>query len=86
VQTTDYTRYTLGIPMRWRKLIGLVVLLAFMFVYAMFVMTYAVYRLPDNGVLEFFYFLIAGIVWAFPAIFLIKWMQIPDPGAPPPQI
>jgi len=77
---------TFGIPMRWRKLIGLVILLVFIFIYAMFVMTFAVYKLPENGTLEFFYFLIAGILWAIPAGYLIKWMQLPDPGAPPPQI
>ncbi len=77
---------TFGIPMRWRKLIGLVVLLVFMFLYAMFVMTFAVYKLPENGVLEFAYFLAAGILWAIPAGFLIKWMQIPDPGTLPQQI
>lgn len=77
---------TFGIPMRWRKLIGLVVLLVFIFLYAMFVMTFAVYKLPENGTLEFFYFLIAGVLWALPAGYLIKWMQLPDPDTPPQQI
>mgnify|MGYP005862878623 CR=1 FL=1 len=73
---------TFGLPMRTRKLIGLVVLLAYMFIYAMLVMTIAVYRLPENGVVEFVYFLAAGIIWAIPAKYLLRWMQMPDPGAP----
>lgn len=73
---------TLGIPMRWRKLIGLVVLLTFMFIYAMLVMTIAVYRLSDDGVIEFVYFLVAGVLWALPAGYLIKWMQLPDTNTP----
>ncbi|WP_422007545.1 DUF2842 domain-containing protein [Pyruvatibacter mobilis] len=69
---------TLGIPMRWRKLIGLIVLLVFIFYWAMLVMTVAVYKLPDNGFIEFVYFLAAGILWALPAGYIIKWMQLPD--------
>ena len=69
---------TLGIPMRWRKLIGLIVLLVFIFYWAMLVMTVAVYKLPDNGFIEFAYFLAAGILWALPAGYIIKWMQLPD--------
>jgi len=69
---------TLGIPIRWRKLIGLIALLVFMFYWAMLVMTVAVYKLPDNGLIEFAYFLAAGILWALPAGYIIKWMQLPD--------
>lgn len=74
---------TFGLSMRIRKLIGLVVLLAFMFLYAMLVMTIAVARLPENGVIEFVYFLVAGIIWAVPARYLILWMQRPDPAPAP---
>ncbi|MEQ8745603.1 DUF2842 domain-containing protein [Pyruvatibacter sp.] len=69
---------TFGIPMRIRKLIGLVVLLAFMFFYALLVMTIAVYRLPEHMGAEIAYYLTAGILWAIPARYLIAWMQIPD--------
>ena len=69
---------TFGIPMRIRKLIGLVVLLVFMFFYVLLVMTIAVYRLPENMLAEITYYLVAGILWAIPARYLIAWMQIPD--------
>ncbi len=69
---------TFGIPMRIRKLIGLVVLLVFMFFYVLLVMTIAVYRLPENMAAEITYYLVAGILWAIPARYLIAWMQIPD--------
>ncbi len=71
---------TLGIPMRIRKLIGLIVLLVFMFFYALTVMMIAVTRLPENGLVEVIYFLVAGFLWIVPARYLIAWMQLPDPG------
>jgi len=68
-----------ALPMRIRKLIGTVILLAFLFIYAMLVMTIAVSgHLPENGVIQFFYYLIAGTLWALPFKYLIVWMQRPD--------
>ena len=71
---------TFGLSLSTRKLIGLVVLLVYMFLYAMLAMTIAVYRLPDNTAAEVVYYLTAGILWAIPARYLLQWMQTPDPG------
>lgn len=65
--------------MRVRKLIGLVLLLVLIVFYALLVMTVAVTsNVPENGVLEFFYYLVTGIAWVIPAAAIIYWMQRPD--------
>ena len=47
--------------------------------YAMIVMTVAVTtNVPENGIVEFFYYLITGIAWVVPAAAIIYWMQRPD--------
>jgi hypothetical protein len=67
------------LPMRVRKLIGLVLLLVLIVFYALLVMTVAVTsNVPENGVLEFFYYLVTGIAWVIPAAAIIYWMQRPD--------
>jgi len=66
---------------RTRKLIGTVVLLIGLTLYSFLVMTIAVSgHLPENGAVQFFYYLTAGVAWAFPAKYLIVWMVRPDPA------
>lgn len=68
-----------ALPRHIRKLIGTLVLLIGLTLYALLIMTIAVSgHLPENGAVHFFYYLIAGIGWAFPARPLIVWMQRPD--------
>ena len=65
--------------MRIRKLIGLVLMLALIIFYALIVMTVAVTTsVPDNGIVEFFYYLVTGVAWVAPAAAIIYWMQRPD--------
>jgi peptidoglycan/LPS O-acetylase OafA/YrhL len=67
------------LPMRLRKLIGLVAMLALIIFYALLVMTVAVTTsVPDNKAIEFTYYLITGIAWVLPAGAIIYWMQRPD--------
>lgn len=69
----------MSLPLRARKLIGTLVLLTFLVFYSLLIMTIAVSgHLPENGVVQFFYYLIAGVIWAFPARYLINWMLRPD--------
>ena len=66
-------------PQRLRKLVGMIVLLGGLFLYAMLVMTIAVSgHLPDSGMVDFIYYLVAGLLWVIPARFLIAWMERPD--------
>lgn len=67
------------LPIRVRKLLGLVGLLLLLFVYALIVMTIAVSgRVPQDGAAEFFFYLITGLAWTPPAAVIIWWMQRPD--------
>ena len=65
-------------PQRVRKLIGSLVLVAFVVVYALVVMTIAAARLPGTSVAtQTAFYLITGFLWVVPAGLLIKWMQRP---------
>ncbi len=67
------------LPMRLRKLIGLIAMLVLIVVYALLVMTVAVTTsVPDNKAIEFVFYLITGIAWVLPAGAIIYWMQRPD--------
>lgn len=64
---------------RTRKFIGMIVLLTFLVLYSFLVMTIAVSgHLPDNGLVHFLYYAVAGVIWAFPARYLVVWMVRPD--------
>ena len=67
------------LPMRWRKLIGAVVLLLWVIFYALLIATLAVSpRVPQSGFGEFLFYAVAGLAWTPPAAALIWWMQKPD--------
>lgn len=68
------------LPIRLRKLIGTIVLLIGLTLYAFLIMTIAVSgHIPENGFVQFLYYITAGVIWAFPAKYLIVWMVRPDP-------
>lgn len=67
--------------MRWKKLIGLFVLVAVVAIYALMVMRLAVAVLPGAGpILEFFFYAVAGMAWVVPVRYLIVWMNTPGPS------
>jgi hypothetical protein len=64
---------------RRRKLIGTLVLLAFVAVYAVAVASIGAGRITTAPPLaQFAFFLVAGLAWVVPAGLLIRWMQRPD--------
>ncbi len=70
-------------PQRMRKLVGTIVLVVFVCLYALTAMTVAAAKLPGaSGWTQLLYFAAAGLLWVVPAAPLIRWMQKPDrPGA-----
>ena len=63
-------------PLRLRKLIGAVLLILFLTVYALLVPVVAAPVLPQTGkISELFFYLLAGLVWVPPAALLISWMH-----------
>jgi hypothetical protein len=64
---------------RVRKFVGTIVLVILVSVYALIAMTIAAAKLPGtSGLMQFLYFLIAGLLWVIPAAPLVTWMQKPD--------
>jgi hypothetical protein len=68
-------------PIRVRKLIGTVALLALVFIWALLAMAVAQFMLPNvSGWIAGLYYVLAGMGWVLPAMPLIRWMQRPDPA------
>jgi hypothetical protein len=65
-------------PVRLKKLIGTVLLVALVIVYALVATIVAVAQLSESGPLvHLAFFLIGGFVWVLPAMLIIKWMAGP---------
>jgi hypothetical protein len=62
-------------PIRLKKLIGTVLLVALVIVYALVATIVAVAQLSQSGPLaHFLFFLCSGILWVLPAMGIIKWL------------
>ena len=63
-----------------RKLIGTMVLLALIIVYALVAMAIAEGRIRDAPTLvQTVVYIVLGLAWVLPAMPLIRWMEKPDP-------
>jgi hypothetical protein len=65
-------------PIRLKKLIGTILLIVLVIVYALVATTVAAARLGESGPLvhlAFFFF--TGILWVLPAMGIIKWLMLP---------
>ena len=63
-------------PIRLKKLIGSILLVALVIVYALAAVTFAAGRLATSGpVVHLIFFLVSGLLWVLPAMLVIKWMQ-----------
>ena len=68
-------------PIRIRKLIGGITLIVMVVGWVLVAMALA--QLPvikANAVVEFIYYVVAGLAWVLPAMLLIKWMTRDRPG------
>jgi hypothetical protein len=64
---------------RIRKLIGAVALILLVTIWSIVAMAVAQFPvIKANGVVEFIYFVVAGLAWVLPAMPLIRWMVKPD--------
>ncbi|WP_136656976.1 DUF2842 domain-containing protein [Nitratireductor sp. XY-223] len=69
-------------PVRLRKLIGMIVLIALVVLYALIATTVASYRLAESPWwVHLLYFLVSGLLWILPAMLVIRWMERPAGGA-----
>lgn len=68
---------------RARKLVGMLLLMALICVWAFLAMGIAVTVLPQVNVgWALLYYAAAGMGWVLPAMPIIRWMQRPDPETP----
>ncbi len=67
-------------PVRLKKLIGTVLLVLLVIVYAIVATIVAVAQLSESGPLaHLLFFLLSGLVWVLPAMGIIKWLIL-EPG------
>lgn len=63
-------------PIRFRKLVGTVLLLLLVVVYAIFATAFAsLYLGQSSGWVHFAFFLVSGLLWVAPAALLVRWME-----------
>lgn len=63
-------------PIRLKKMIGSLLIVALAIIYALVATTIATYRLAESPWwVHLIYFLVSGLIWIIPAMFLIRWMQ-----------
>lgn len=65
-------------PVRLRKFIGMLIIVALVVLYALIATTFAVALLGQSPwYIHLLYFLLTGLLWIVPAMFVVKWMEKP---------
>jgi hypothetical protein len=65
-------------PVRLRKLVGTVILVLLVVLYALIATTFATYRLAESPWwVHLLYFFLSGLLWVLPAMWIIRWMARP---------
>jgi hypothetical protein len=83
IDPNHVTAGTMRMTMRTRKLVGTVVLLVFLAVYALLTMLVAVVlQVNSSKIVELLFYVVGGLAWVVPAALLVRWMQKPDPPQP----
>ncbi len=63
----------------FRKIAGTVLIIVLVGIYALVATTIASAKLADaGGFVHLVYFLLTGLLWIVPAMFIIKWMMKPN--------
>ncbi|PWW03456.1 uncharacterized protein DUF2842 [Hoeflea marina] len=65
-------------PIRLKKLIGMLLIVSLVVIYALVATTIATYRLSDQPwYVHLLYFFFSGLLWVVPAMLIIRWMAGP---------
>lgn len=63
-------------PIRLKKFIGMIALVALVVIYALISTAIAVAQLADKSALvHLAFYLFGGLLWVLPAMLIIKWME-----------
>lgn len=69
--------YGMPMPIRLKKLIGTILLVALVIVYAMVATMVAVAQLSQSGpIVHLAFFFFSGLLWVLPAMAIVKWMMV----------
>jgi hypothetical protein len=61
---------------RIKKLVGTILLVALVVIYALAATTFATYRLAESSAwVHLAFFALSGMLWVLPAMWLISWME-----------
>lgn len=66
------------LPMRLRKLIGMIVLIVWMTIYTLIAAALLSLIPPISFWLQLACYILAGVAWVIPVKYLLNWMQAPD--------
>lgn len=73
----------MALGVRTKKLIGTIVTIMWLPVYALFAMAAGIRVLPHaNGAVEFLYYAVAGMAWIIPIGLMLPWMSREPVPAP----
>ena len=74
-----FSQLSEAMPMRWRKLLGAIMLIVLVLTWVLLAMAIAQSTaVKANGIVEVIYYVVAGLGWVLPAMPLIRWMSRPD--------
>lgn len=63
-------------PVRLKKFVGMLALVALVIVYALVSTAIAVSQLADkSAIVHLAFYLFSGLLWVLPAMLIIKWME-----------
>ena len=71
---------TLGLPKSVRKLIGTVATITFILLYIFFAASLGNLVVTKHWAIQTIFFLVLGLLWIFPVMAIIRWMERPDAG------
>jgi hypothetical protein len=72
-------RHISVMPIRTRKFLGTIALLALVAIWSLLGMTVAQAPwLADSGLLQAIFYVVAGLGWVLPAMPIVSWMARPD--------
>lgn len=69
---------TLGLSKNTRKLLGTVATVVFLLVYVFFAAVLGDAVVTKHWAIQTIFFLVLGLVWIFPVMAIIRWMERPD--------
>ena len=72
---------TLGLSKALRKFLGTCLTIVFLLAYVFFAAVLGDAVVTKHWAIQTVFFLVLGLIWIFPVMAIIRWMERPDPEA-----